>query len=1045
MMNISKSNSAIDSETTPASGRSAQQSLWLRVGAWLLHGHVAWIALLLSLALTFGVWRGAEEALVKAQQVQFESRAAEVTNAILKRMQGYEHVLRGGVGLFAASKSVERDGWRDYVASLKIQEQYPGIQGLGYSVHIPAARLDAHLRAIRAEGYPDYAIRPAGVRAEYTPTIYLESFDWRKHRTLGFDMFFEANRRAAMERARDTGGTAISSKVTLFQEAGKEVQPGIVMYLPHYKNGAPRNTLAERRANLFGYVYGTFQLDELMSGILEKKQAGAESDIDIEVYDGTQYSADSLLYDDDGIPHALGKPPAGRLTLTRSIDLYGHTWSLYFTTRPAFHAAFDNNKPLFILLYGTLLSVMLSGLIWMFATQRRRALALASHLREENTEEIAGRRQSEARTKALLDNAPDAFILLNSEGNIIEWNDNAAAIWGYGKSEVMGKNFSNVLPAQELGLNTGYRKCYQKSENVIGVIRELIGQRKDGSHFPLELRTAEMVIDKGSNFLVSARDVTERKQVQDEILRLNASLEERVLLRTGELEIAKQLAEAANIAKSEFLANMSHEIRTPMNSVIGMAYLALKTELNPKQHDLISKIQQSGQNLLAIINDILDFSKIEAGKMSLEIVDFYLSSILNYITSQMEEEAARKHIKLTVDIDPALSGPLRGDPLRLGQVLLNLIANAIKFTEQGEVSVRVRAVENNVSNIQLRFEVHDSGIGISAAQSGLLFESFHQADTSTTRKYGGTGLGLAISKKLVQMMGGEIGVESCPGKGSMFWFTACLQQGDANAVINNRVMDASVSLLQANILLVEDNLFNQQVGKGLLEEIGVQVVLASNGQEALDILQVQQFDCILMDVQMPAMDGLEATRQIRATPQLAGNIVIALTANAGVEDQERCRAAGMDDFIAKPISPQQLYDTLVKYLGVMAIREINLAPAVVVNAGDPSVIDLSVLAQTLGNNQPKIIQYAKLYMLSMQDNMNDIEAALARADLPALSFLGHSAKSSARTVGAMGYGTLSQSLEQCKNGATLEQARAIIEQMRPLLAKIVVEIDRLEG
>ena len=222
---MSEPGSTIDSEKMPTAGRSAQQSLWVRVGAWMLNQQVAWIVLLLTLLVTFLVWKSAQEALVQAQQVHFEHRAAEVITAIQKRMKGYEQVLRGGVGLFAASKSVDRAEWRDYVASLKIQEQYPGIQGIGFAAYIPAAHLDAHLHTIRAEGFPDYAIRPAGVRAEYTSIIYLEPFDWRNQRAFGFDMFSEATRRAAMERARDTGGTAISAKVTLVQEVGTKVQP----------------------------------------------------------------------------------------------------------------------------------------------------------------------------------------------------------------------------------------------------------------------------------------------------------------------------------------------------------------------------------------------------------------------------------------------------------------------------------------------------------------------------------------------------------------------------------------------------------------------------------------------------------------------------------------------------------------------------------------------------------------------------------------------------------------------------------------------------
>ncbi len=513
----------VDSENTPTPGRSTQQSFWARVGAGMLSPHVAWIALLLTLLVTLLAWKNAQEALVQAQQVQLENRASEVTNAVLKRMQGYEQVLRGGVGLFAASKSVDRAEWRDYVASLRIQEQYPGIQAMGVSVHIPPAHLDAHLRTIRAEGFPNYAIRPAGIRAEYTSVIYLEPFDWRNQRGFGFDMFTEPIRRAAMEHARDTGGTAITSKVTLAQETGKEVQAGTLMYLPYYKNGTPHNTLAERRANLLGYVGSAFRLNDLMSGILEKKQAGAEPDIDIEVYDGTLRSADSLLYDDDRIAHALGTPPPGRLTLIRNIDLYGHTWSLYFTTHPAFHAAFDKNKPLFILAVGSLLSVMLSGLIWMFATQRRRALELASHL----TEKIAERKRAEELLRvsedilsATINTALDAVIQIDSAGIINRWNNQAEAIFGWPRVEAIGRILhETIIPPQYREAHIrGIKHFLVSGEGpVLNKRIEISALHRDGHAFPIELSITSLKIGDKHEFSAFIRDITEKKKSEEMI------------------------------------------------------------------------------------------------------------------------------------------------------------------------------------------------------------------------------------------------------------------------------------------------------------------------------------------------------------------------------------------------------------------------------------------------------------------------------------------------------------------------------------------------
>jgi PAS domain S-box-containing protein len=542
---------------------------------------------------------------------------------------------------------------------------------------------------------------------------------------------------------------------------------------------------------------------------------------------------------------------------------------------------------------------------------------LATEMAERERAQEALRESSEL-VMLLLESAPEAIYGIDLEGNCTFCNTACLRLTGYQEnSELLGRNMHNVIhyahpggapyPVEECDIYQAFSKGLHTHGD------DEVFWRKDGTSFPAEywsrlLHRNHRVI----GMVVTFVDVTVRKQAEEA------------------MRNAKEAAEAGSRAKSEFLANMSHEIRTPLNGVIGMTELALGTDLTQEQREYLQTVKLSSDALLNVINDVLDFSKIEAGKTELEASDFNLRDHLETLLRTFALRASEKQLELLCVVDPEVPDRVRGDPFRLRRILVNLLGNAIKFTDAGEVALRVQGDQVDAQGSLLHFSVSDTGVGIAPDVLKMIFEPFTQADSSTTRIHGGTGLGLAISARLVKMMDGEIWVESEPGRGSAFHFTARLHAAEAGPAVSSRAMGGrtDVAALIARspegtgeaaeslrVLLAEDNAVNRKVATKLLEKRGHQVVVTSNGKEALAALQEDTYDLVLMDVQMPEMDGLEATRAIRGLEQGTGfhQQIIALTAHAMIGDRERCLEAGMDGYLTKPLRPQELDQLLASY------------------------------------------------------------------------------------------------------------------------------------
>jgi PAS domain S-box-containing protein len=535
----------------------------------------------------------------------------------------------------------------------------------------------------------------------------------------------------------------------------------------------------------------------------------------------------------------------------------------------------------------------------MAATRRR----LATHL-----ERLALRlnlSRQVAKLDTMVATIPDAVISADHGQRVVGWNAAAERIFGVPVAAALGRPLADFLPAST-ALMAGTPSAAGAAPADVrlnGSPWPMKALRADGQPVSVEVNLSHWS-QAGQDFLtLIVRDVSERLRLVEE------------------MHLAKDAAERASRAKSEFLANMSHEIRTPMNAILGLTHLALRHATDGKTRDCVERISRSADHLLAIVNDILDLSKIEADRLTLEHIEFSMATVLDRVSELLSEKASAKGLDLVAELDPDVPGRLMGDPLRLRQILINFGDNAVKFADRGEVHVSVRLVGREDDAARVLLAVRDEGIGLSDEQAARLFADFQQADTSTTRKYGGTGLGLSIARRLARLMGGDVGVNSRLGEGATFWCEVPLEVARAPAVASAADPAAAVGsdpgpsgAAGSRLLVVDDNDINLMIAGEILSNAGMVVETAGNGEQALDKLREGAYDLVLMDLQMPRMDGLQATRALREQPGHRATPVVGLTASAVFSERDECLAAGMNDMLTKPYEPRQLLEVVEHWI-----------------------------------------------------------------------------------------------------------------------------------
>ena len=790
-----------------------------------------WIPVLVALALLLGLgalmlwqWQALEQRGREEAQQRFQLESQEVKQRVESRMRAYEMVLRGMSGLIVGSDRVALEQWARAVDQLHVQERYPGIQAISWSSYLRAGQVEGFLADMQASGRKDFRIIPAEPSEEYLLVNYISPLDWRNRRAVGFNMLTEPVRRQAADQAGRTGEAVITGPLLLRQETDQAPQSGVILYLPVYRRDAPLTTPEERMAALLGMVGGTFRLNDLMDGILGAQNALFR----IKIVD--QQSASSILLDESSA--ATLEP---RFHLEQPLALFGRTWLLSVSSTAEYEAALGNKRLVFSLWTGlaavVLLSLLVGGYLWLRERELNANQLVTAQLRER-----------EERFRTLVERLPVATLLCGPDGRIEMSNQSAAELLDCTQEALLGERVRRFLPeVSDLTV-----LVHDSSEPVES--NEYAARRDSGAIIPVALSLSVLAHEAGARYLLNLIDLQARKAAEQ---RLRDQAEQLIL---------------ASRYKSEFLANMSHELRTPLNSILILSDQLRQNSagnLSEKQAKHADIIHRAGSDLLQLINDVLDLARVEAGRMQLKLEPLNMQDMLVELDASLRPMAEIKRLRLSTRLEPSVPRVILSDRGRLHQILRNLLSNALKFTEHGEVELSVSSQPCGDGREKLRFAVRDTGIGIPAQQHERIFQAFQQIDGSSSRRFGGTGLGLAITRQLVVALDGEIRLESTPGQGSCFIVE--LPVAVAAGLQSEALIEEPQRKGQGSaVLIVEDDDNFAAVIAEEAQNHGFATVQCRSGKQAIQLLQEERFSAVILDILLPDISGWQIYRRLRS-------------------------------------------------------------------------------------------------------------------------------------------------------------------------------------